>query len=154
MEKLITSIDYVDDIIQVKMTNVMKTPLFIARIFEIISEQEINVDMISQVVLEDEMQLAYTCSNKDQEKLMKANECIKQEFPQIEIYQNKKVSKIYVHGKAMKDEAGVAAKMFQIFGKEDIPFYQITTSETSISYLVDKDKRVVAWNAIKKEWNL
>ncbi|MFV0393264.1 MAG: ACT domain-containing protein [Coprobacillaceae bacterium] len=154
MEKVITSVNYVDDIIQVKMKNVMKTPIFIARIFEIISEQEINIDMISQVILENEMQLAYTCDVTDQTKLSKANEIIKKEFPQIEIYQNKKVSKIYVHGKAMEDTVGVATKMFEIFGKENIPFYQITTSSTSISYLIDKDKREQAMTAIKNAWKI
>lgn len=154
MEKLITSVDYADDIIQVKMKNIMKTPLFIARIFGIISEQGINIDMISQVILEDEMQLAYTCDAKDQIKLNQANEIIKKEFPQIEIYQDKKVSKVYVHGKGMKDAVGVATKMFSIFGKENIPFYQITTSATSISYLIDKEKRQLAIDVIKEAWNI
>lgn len=154
MEKLITSVDYVDEIIQVKMKNVMKTPVFIAQVFSIISEQGINVDMISQVVLEDQIQIDYTCDVVDQDKLSRANEIIKKQFPQIEIYQNKKVSKIYVHGKAMKDAIGVATKMFSIFGKENIPFHQITTSTTSISYLIDKDKRELAIKAIKEAWKI
>lgn len=46
--------------------------------------------------------------------------------------------KISVIGSGMKDMSGVASKVFITLIDEDIPFYQVTTSEISISYVIDK----------------
>ena len=54
----------------------------------------------------------------------------------------------------MMSHSGVAATVFQIFAKEDIKFYQVTTSEISISYTIDKSNKEKAVNALGKEFNL
>lgn len=46
--------------------------------------------------------------------------------------------KISVIGSGMKDMSGVASKVFITLIDEGIPFYQVTTSEISISYVIDK----------------
>lgn len=154
MEKAISLVEYEDDIIQVKLQKVTKHPLYIARIFETISKEEVNIDMISQVTLEDDVQIEFTCDAKDQVKLNNAIEKLKQQNQQIEIYQNKMVSKISVEGKGMEETIGVAASVFALFGKYAIPFYQVTTSSTSISYIIDKDKRELAVTKIKEAYSL
>lgn len=154
MEKVISVVSYVDDIIQVKLTNVMKHPTFVAKIFTIVSEQGVNIDMISQVALDEEMQLAFTCDEEAEEKLLKAISLIKAEFPQIEVLLNKMVSKICVEGEAMEHEVGVATKMFTAFANTGIPFYQVTTSSTSISYIIDKDNRSSIVKEIEKQFSI
>lgn len=154
MEKPVTAVNYQDDIIQVRLQKVTKHPVFIAKLFEVISEEGINVDMISQVMLEDDAQIEFTCMDKDQHALNNAIEKLKQEHDMLEIYENRMVSKVTVIGKAMETEVGVAAKVFSLFGKYDIHFYQVTTSKISISYLIDKDKRGLAVEKIKEMYNI
>lgn len=154
MEKVISSLNYEDDIIQVKLQNVTKHPVYIAKIFEIISDQGVNIDMISQVILEDQVQIEFTLDSKDQNKLNQAIEIIKKQYTQIQIYQNKKISKICVRGKGMENAVGVAAKMFCLLGENGIAFYQVTTSNTSISCIIDKDKRQLAISKIKEAYCL
>ena len=48
MEKVIDAVSYEDNIIQLQLKNVPKHPMIIAKIFTIISECGVNVDMISQ----------------------------------------------------------------------------------------------------------
>ena len=38
----------------------------------------------------------------------------------------------------MRDMTGVASKIFKTLLTSDIPFYQVTTSEISVSYVVDE----------------
>ena len=154
MEKVISAVSYQDDIIQVKLQKVTKHPIFIAKIFEIISSAGVNIDMISQVMLEDDVQIEFTCDATSQNALNKAIEKIKEKHEMLEIYQNRKVSKVCVEGKGMESAVGVAANMFSLFGKNEIPFYQVTTSNTSISYIIDKDKRALAVEKITEAYGL
>lgn len=150
----VTQIDYQEDIIQVKLMNVEKNALFVGNIFQIISQYHINVDMISQIMLEDEIRIDFTCSSDDQEKLNQAIICIKENHPRIEVYQNRNVGKIKVEGQLMKEEVGVAATLFDIFGKQQVPILQITTSEISISYVLEKQyvKQIV--QSIKNTYHI
>lgn len=54
----------------------------------------------------------------------------------------------------MMSHSGVAATIFQLFAEENINFYQVTTSEISISYTVDKENKDKAVNVLSKEFNL
>lgn len=150
----ITKVESDHEIIQVKFINVEKNPLFIGSIFRQISSKGVNIDMISQVMLEDDMRIDFTCPLSDQKKLNEALEEIKQKHQRIMIFQNRNVAKVMVEGEKMKDEVGVAANVFEIFGEFQIPFSQVTTSDTSISFVIPSELREVAVQEIKKAYQL
>ena len=150
----ITKVESDHEIIQVKFINVEKNPLFIGNIFKQISLKGVNVDMISQVMLEDDMRIDFTCPLSDQRKLNEALEEIKRKHDSIMIFQNRNVAKVMVEGEKMKDEIGVAANVFEIFGQFQIPFSQVTTSDTSISFVIPGELKEVAVQEIKKAYQL
>ena len=150
----ITKVESDHEIIQVKFINVEKNPLFIGNIFKQISLKGVNVDMISQVMLEDDMRIDFTCPLSDQRKLNEALEEIKRKHDRIMIFQNRNVAKVMVEGEKMKDEIGVAANVFEIFGQFQIPFSQVTTSDTSISFVIPGELKEVAVQEIKKDYQL
>jgi len=152
--QVITQVESNDKIIQVKLLNVEKNSLFLGDIFKTISSYNVNIDMISQVMLEDEMRIDFTCDQKDQENLNKALEVVKEKHPRMMIYQNRNVAKVKVHGRKMKDEVGVAANIFGILGKHQIPLLQVTTSETSISYVIPNEFMELAVQEIKNKYQL
>lgn len=153
-KNVVTQVEGNNQIIHVKLLNVEKNSLFVGDIFKQISQMNVNIDMISQVMLEDEMRIDFTCDLKDQENLNKALELVKEKHPRIMIYQNRNVSKIKVEGEGMKDEVGVAAHIFGIFGNLQIPLLQVTTSETSISYVIPNESMEIALLEIKKAYQL
>ncbi len=134
----ITQISSNDQIIQVKLGNVEKNPVFVSHIFKVISMNHVNIDMISQVMLDDEMRIDFTCSKAQQKDLNKAIEEIRKDHPRIQVYQIQSVCKIMVAGELMENETGVAAKIFEIFGQLQVPVLQVTTSDTTISYVIEK----------------
>ncbi len=154
MENIVSKVECNNQIIQVKLLNVEKNPLFVGNIFKEISKNDVNIDMISQVMLEDEMRIDFTCDIKDQHLLNKALEDIKEKHPRIMIYQNRKVAKIMVEGKGMKNAVGVASNLFDIFGRNQVPIYQVTTSDISISYVIDKEYMDLIVLEIKKDYEL
>lgn len=153
-QNVITQVECNNKIIQVKLLNVEKNSLFVGDIFQVISQMNVNIDMISQVMLEDEMRIDFTCEQTDQDKLNKALELIKKKHPRIMIYQNRNVAKIMVEGEQMKNEVGVAANIFRILGQNQIPLLQVTTSDVSISYVIPYEFMEVAISEIKKEYQL
>ena len=153
-KKSITQVECDDHIIQVKLLNVEKNSLFVGDIFKIISQSNVNIDMISQVMLEEEMRIDFTCGQQDQDKLNQALELIKKNHPRIMIYQNRNVAKVMVAGEKMKDEVGVAAYIFEILGKHQIPLLQVTTSETTIPYVIPNGLMNLAVDEIKKAYEL
>lgn len=131
-----------------------KNSLFVADIFKDISKNDVNIDMISEVMLDDEMRIDFTCSQNDQDKLNKAIEDVKEDHPRIMVYQNRNVAKIKVQGEGMANEVGVAANIFDILGKHQIPILQITTSEISISCVIPDDLMELAIKEIKEAYHL
>lgn len=128
MNSVITRLEIEEDIIQVKLMNVEKNPLFVADVFETISREGVNIDMISSVMLEDEMRIDFTCDAKAQSALNKAIEEVKKNHPRIGVFASKNVGKLVVEGH-MENEVGFASKLFKVLGDNQIPFAQVTTSD-------------------------
>ena len=63
---------------------------------------------------------------------------IEAEFPKTSFIINQYVTKVSIVGIGLISNVGVAAKMFKILSENDISFHQISTSEISISLVVDE----------------
>ena len=72
MNDIIEAISCEKEIIQLKLLNVPKHPKMIAKIFSILKDEEINVDMISQVTVDDFVQIEITLDQEFQLKLNQA----------------------------------------------------------------------------------
>lgn len=104
----------------------------ITKFFLVLAQHDINVDVISQNPLEHETAISFTsvpAGKYDIEAIL--NEMgIAHEFIEA-------VSKVSVIGDAMRNQPGVAARVFDLFLANNIDFYQVSTSEISISYIID-----------------
>ncbi len=69
----------------------LKKIFFVADVFETISREGVNIDMISSVMLEDEMRIDFTCDAKAQSALNKAIEEVKKNHPRIGVFASKNV---------------------------------------------------------------
>ena len=154
MERIIEAVSYEENIIQLKLTNVPKHPMIIAKIFTILSNCDVNIDMISQVMIEDAMQIEITLDEKYQKNLNEAIMCLKKEVKQLEIATNRKYFKIAVGGKLIEVTPGAAAKVFTILGENNIHFYQVTTSKRTISFIVDKKDKDLAMKKLDETFGL
>lgn len=154
MEKIIDAVSYEENIIQVQLRNVPKHPLIIAKIFTILSECGVNVDMISQVMIEDSMQIEITLDEMYQKNLNDAIMRLKDEVKQLEIATNRKYFKMAVGGKLIETTPGVAAQVFNVLGVNNIHFYQVTTSKRTISFIIDKKDKELAMKKLDEAFSL
>lgn len=138
-EKVITGVSINENIL---MVNVEEIPTNAQNVYEIFEKAEangINIDMISQNdVTSHHGSFAFTCPKTDIAALEKIGKEIEAEFSKTSFIINQYVTKVSIVGIGLISNVGVAAKMFKILSENDISFHQISTSEISISLVVDE----------------
>ncbi len=154
-DKIITGISFTKNDTKITLIGVVDKPGIAASIFEPLSKNSINVDMVVQNISSNgkETDLTFTIKNDDlkkTERLLKKNNKIN--FKSIIIKKN--VSKISIIGVGMITTPGVTYRMFKTLAKNKINIQVISTSEIKISVLINKDLIKKAVNALHKEFNL
>lgn len=147
MEKrVVTGISVDEDCLMVTVNTVPYQSKNIAKIFSAIANEHISVDMISQTApFNSFVNLTFTSKIQDRFQIKAILEKLKTELPTIDYLIDDSVIKLSVVGIGMISQSGVASSMFNLFADNDIDFYQVTTSEISISYTLnayDCDKAV------------
>ena len=154
-EKIITGISFTKNDSKITLIGVVDKPGVAASIFEPLSKNFINVDMVVQNISSNgkETDLTFTVKNEDvtkTERLLKNNKKIK--FKSMLIKKN--VSKLSIIGVGMITTPGVTYRMFKALAKNKINIQVISTSEIKISVLIDKKLINKAVHALHKEFNL
>ncbi len=109
----------------------------LTQLFTELEEGAVNVDMISQIVNLDGLQLSFTIKDSDFHQISMILETLKNQYEALPYKINEHYVKISLIGSGMRDMSGVASKAFLTLIENNIPFYQTTTSEISISYVID-----------------
>ena len=154
-DRIITGVSFTKNDSKITLVGVVDRPGVAASIFEPLSKNSINVDMVVQNISSDgkETDLTFTIKNEDvfkTEKLIMRNKKIK--FKSILIKKN--VSKVSIIGVGMITTPGVTYRMFKALAKNKINIQVISTSEIKISVLINKKNIKKAVNALHKEFNL
>lgn len=110
---------------------------FIAYVFDLISENEINVDMISQTApLGGEKSISFTINNDDLSKILGLTAKIRTDYPNVKLIVSDGNAKISLYGENMREMHGIAANAFNLIAKVNADVRLITTSEVDISILI------------------
>ena len=154
-DRIITGISFTKNDTKISLLGVIDKPGVAASIFEPLSKNSINVDMVVQNISSDgrETDLTFTIKNDDiikTERLLRNNQKIK--FKNILIKKN--VSKLSIIGVGMITTPGVTYRMFKALAKNKINIQVISTSEIKISVLINKKLIKKAISSLHKEFNL
>ena len=153
--KVVTGVAYSKDDAKITLIGVEDKPGVAADIFEPLSKNEINVDMVIQNISADGKKTDLTFTIKRQDKntaasLIKENKKIKYQNMQL----NDKVSKVSVVGAGMVATPGVTHKMFRSLAEEKINILAISTSEIKVSVIIEEDMTIQAVKKLHKAFKL
>ena len=153
--KVVTGVAYSKDDAKITLIGVEDTPGVAADIFEPLSKNQINVDMVIQNISADgkKTDLTFTIKRQDKDSaasLLKGNKKIKYENMQM----NDKVSKISIVGAGMVATPGVTYKMFRSLSEEKINIIAISTSEIKVSVIIDEQSTIQAVKKLHKTFKL
>ena len=146
--KSVTGVAYSKDDAKITLMGVQDKPGVAANIFEPLSKNQINVDMVIQNISSDEKttDISFTIKRDDLLKtieILKSNKNIQYES----MSQNDKVSKISIVGAGMVSTPGITYRMFRGLAEEEINILAISTSEIKLSVIINEND---ALKAIKK----
>ena len=154
-QKVITGVSINENMVMVNVEEIPTNAQNVYEIFEKAEKSGINVDMISQNdVSSHHGSFAFTCPKTDIAALEKIGKEIEAEFPKTSFIINQYVTKVSIVGIGLISNVGVAAKMFKILSENDISFHQISTSEISISLVVDEVMGKKVAELFAKEFDL
>tara|TARA_B100001093_G_scaffold518922_1_gene605582 strand:- start:568 stop:1779 length:1212 start_codon:yes stop_codon:yes gene_type:complete len=143
--KSVTGVAYSKDDAKVTLIGVQDKPGVAANIFEPLSKNQINVDMVIQNISSDEKTTDITFTIK-RDDLMKTVEILKnnKNIKYNDIGHNAKVSKVSIVGAGMVSTPGITYKMFRGLSKENINILAISTSEIKLSVIINEVDTVKA----------
>ena len=141
MEALqLTNISEIDQVLLVNIEELGRGDRRVPRCFNRLAESGVNLDLINQMLTDEDLSaVSFTTSMEDKDEVVK----ILDEFSfTYSLLGN--LSKLSIIGSAMRHQVGVAAEAFRIFAEAGVNFYMVSTSDISISYVVDsKDCKIM-----------
>lgn len=145
---------------RVAVRHVPDLPGMAAKIFQLLANQNISVDMIIQsqrcrvvngVMTRD---IAFTVAQMDAEAARTALEAARSECGWGEVVVDSAIAKVSIVGSNMVGQPGVAAQMFEALYKRNINIQMIATSEIKVSCVVAEEQGVTALQAIHAAFGL
>ncbi len=153
--KVITGLTVSDDVLMETINKVPYSSENISDIFSRLASQEVNIDMISQTSSsEGYVNISFTTSKEDESTVDAVMKEFAKKVPGVEVKKDTDITKISVVGMGMRNESGVASKIFKLFSDNSINFKQVTTSEISISYIINSSDKEKVVNIICETFKL
>lgn len=127
------------NVARLALVGVEDKPGIAYKVFALLGQQNINVDIILQSIGRNDTQdISFTVRRSDVEQAVALLEEHKSSLAFEHIDIDKNVVKVSIVGAGMADNAGVAAKMFGALYDADINIHMISTSEIKVSVLLDE----------------
>ena len=152
----VTGVAYSKDEAKITLIDVEDKPGVAAEIFNKLAESSVNVDMIVQNnFIERKMtNLTFTVPMIELERSIKLLDDLKQKINFSKVLEEKNLSKVSIIGSGMRNQPGIAAKMFDCLSKNNINIEVISTSEIKISVLINREKTEKAVSELHSTFNL
>ena len=155
-KEIVSGVSYSKNEAKVTISGILDKPGISAKIFSLMSENNINVDMIVQNISQDGISanITFTISQKDFDITKSVIEKNRNSLKYKSLSLDKNVAKISVIGMGMMSQAGVAEKMFKTLAKNEINILAISTSEIKISVLIEEKHTNIAVKSLHEAYNL
>ena len=138
-----------EDVAVVTLVGVPDVPGTSFKVFSLLAQKKINVDIILQSTGRDgNKDLIFTVPRSEAENTRKLLEENASRFGGSEVEIKTGVAKVSIVGAGMQSHFGVAAKMFEALSENQINIQMISTSEIKISVIIDQKDADRAVNAI------
>ncbi|RJP28705.1 MAG: aspartate kinase [Candidatus Omnitrophota bacterium] len=140
---------------KITVCNVPDKPGVAAKIFKEMSGAGISVDMIVQNVSHlRQTDISFTVDKASSPKAMKIAKSVARKIKAGDVLEGPDIARVSIVGVGMKSHPGVAATMFDILAKIKANIEMISTSEISISCIIEKKFAEKAVRALHEKFNL
>ena len=125
------------DVAVITILNVPDEPGTSFKIFGLLAQKNINVDIILQSTGRDgKKDISFTCAESEAETAMRV---LREGAHFDQITCDETCAKVSIVGAGMQSHSGVASKMFEALSNNNINIKMISTSEIKISCIIDRE---------------
>ncbi|MCD6135082.1 MAG: aspartate kinase [Candidatus Omnitrophica bacterium] len=154
-EAVVRGISLTEKEAKITICNLPDRPGIAAEVFQRLSAENINVDMIVQNVSRNKItDISFTVDKAEARKAFDSARLISHKIKAGEVLYDEDIAKVSIVGIGMRSHSGVAAKMFKALAKARVNIEMISTSEISISCVVRKKEGKVAAGVLHKAFGL
>ena len=156
ISRAVTGVAYSKDEAKITIIDLVDQPGVASKIFRSLSDEFVNVDMIVQnnFVERKRTNLTFTVPMSDLKKSLKVINQLKNDINFTRVLSEDNLSKVSIIGSGMRNQPGIAAKMFECLYEKKINIEVISTSEIKVSVLIEKSKTESAVNALHNTFEL
>ena len=134
------------DVAVITILNVPDEPGTSFKIFGLLAQKNINVDIILQSTGRDgKKDISFTCAQGEAETALRV---LKDSAHYADVSVDTTCAKVSIVGAGMQSHSGVASKMFEALSNNNINIKMISTSEIKISCIIARDDADKAVSAI------
>jgi aspartate kinase len=154
---LVTAVTHSTGEARVTLLGVPDHPGIAGRIFTILADANVNVDMIIQnepVADDRRADMSFTVPAEDLRDVRRALEEVVGELGIEEVATDEAMGKVSIIGAGMRSHPGVAAKVFTVLGEAGINIEMISTSPIKISCVIQLDRVTEAVQALHGAFGL
>lgn len=140
---------------RVTVRNLPDNPGICSRLFTVVAEGGVSVDMIVQNMGEEEQaHISFTVPRSSLKKSLELVEPLLSEWGNAELSHEEEIAKLSVVGIGLRSHTGVGQSMFATLAESNINIQMINTSETRISAVVDLKHGESAYQELLKKFQL
>ena len=155
-KEIVSGVSYSKNETKITISGIEDKPGISAKLFGLLADGNINVDMIVQNISQDGIyaNITFTVPNNEANfasEILESNSSVIS-FKSLKTDEN--VSKISVIGMGMMSQSGVAQKMFKTLADNSINILAISTSEIKISVLIEGKYTDIAVKKLHSAYNL
>ena len=155
-KEIVSGVSYSKNETKITISGIEDKPGISAKLFGLLADGNINVDMIVQNISQDGIyaNITFTVPNNEANfasEILESNSSVIS-FKSLKTDEN--VSKISVIGMGMMSQSGVAQKMFKTLADNSINILAISTSEIKISVLIEGQYTDIAVKKLHDAYSL
>ncbi|MDO4466625.1 MAG: aspartate kinase [Bacillota bacterium] len=148
----ITGISVKDDYAIMRVRNIDNDGVFIGRLFQLIADLNVNIDTISQQEGEaGKVNFTFYCNSTQSDLIVNNYDEKEYGYPIERILGFCKIS---VVGVGISTHSGIASTILNTLTKNNIRYYQITSSEISVSLTIERHDKEKAVAVLAKAFDL
>ncbi len=130
-------------------------PGIAARLFRMLADSDVNVDMIVQNVSEHGVtDISFTVPDEDLDAAVTTCQTAAGELGAAGVVQDDDIARVSLVGAGMKSNPGVAATMFETLARSDVNIEMISTSAIRVSCVIRQEQVEDAVNVLHEAFGL
>lgn len=148
----ITGISLKEDYAILRVQDIPNDGIFLGKLFDMIANLDINLDTISQQLNDDgSVNFTFYCNESQSQVILEHYPSLNEPY---EIKRSLGFVKLSCIGVGISTHSGIASKVLATLRAHNIPFYQITSSEISISLTIDHEDKAKAVAVLAEAFDL